>query len=57
MLSSHLIERYRELYRKHYGINISAERAEEEGLGLANLLDILLKYSNIEELESSEDTV
>ncbi len=45
MLSDSLIEQYREWYRKHYGVEISRERAEEEGTNLLNLALMLVKHS------------
>lgn len=49
MISDKLIEEYRELYRKHYGINLSKERAVQEGLCLLNLAKTVTKYAQRKE--------
>lgn len=46
LLSKELIEEYRELYRKHYGIEISIERAQLEGVELLNIGLMLCKHSS-----------
>lgn len=55
MLPDSFIEEYRNLYKNHYNIDISKERAQQEGLALGNLLYILLANNSIEDAPSLDD--
>jgi hypothetical protein len=44
VIPDHMIEHYRELYSKHYDINISKERATEECYALLNLFKTIMKF-------------
>lgn len=54
-LSEAAIKKFREIYRREYGVDISPERAEEMGIRLLELTQLLLQNPNPD--ERSDDSV
>ena len=55
MLSEKAIEEFRDLHKKHFGIEISREDAYEQGYKLVRLFEIIYKPLPIRESKELED--
>lgn len=55
MLTDEQIEKYRELYKKHFGKEISKAEALEQGTKLINLIEAVYKPMTKEEFEKLEE--